>query len=232
MKSALMYASVASMIQQFNMENIRLLISLGYRVDVACNMEQGSSISAEKIAAMKAELENMGVQVYHVPVPRKISSVGEILKSFSVSRKLMNDRQYTVVHCHSPIGGLVCRLANRFSKNYRNTKMIYTAHGFHFFKGNNPLKNVIFRTIEAFAARFTDVLITINQEDFAAAKRFRLKAGGRVEYVPGIGIDLDRITGVAPKREQLCEELRISQESKLLLSVGELNANKNHRTVV
>lgn len=232
MKRALMYASVASMIQQFNMENIHMLLSKGYEVDVACNMEQGNTITGEKIAQMKAELEKAGVRVFHVPVPRKLSDVTGIIRSFFGTVRLMNEGKYTLVHCHSPIGGLICRLANRFSRCYKQTRMIYTAHGFHFFKGNHPLKNLIFRTVEAFSARYTDTLITINQEDYAAAKSFRLKSGGRVEYVPGIGINLDRIASFTQKREELCRSLGIPENSLLLLSVGELNDNKNHAAVV
>ena len=78
MKKALMYASVASMIQQFNMDNIRLLMDGGYQVDVACNMKEGSTISAEKIQAMEQTLREMGCGVYHIPVPRKITALGAI----------------------------------------------------------------------------------------------------------------------------------------------------------
>ena len=232
MKRALMYASVASMIQQFNMENIRLLLKLGYEVDVVCNMEQGNTISADRIAEMKQELECMGVRIIHMPIPRKISSVANILRSIFESRKLMNNRLYDLIHCHSPIGGMTCRLANRFSHNYQRVKMIYTAHGFHFFKGNHPLKNVLFRTIEVILTRFTDVLITINQEDYNAAKSFRLKKGGTVKYVPGVGIDLDRIDKFTQNRKEICRSLGIPTDSVMVLSVGELNDNKNHRTVV
>jgi len=88
MKRALIYASVASMIRQFNMENIRLLQRLGYQVDVACNMEQGSSIPQDKVEAMARELKDMGVGVCHVPVPRKITALGQMLRSFRDTRKL------------------------------------------------------------------------------------------------------------------------------------------------
>lgn len=230
MKRALMYASVASMIQQFNMENIRLLLSLGYQVDVACNMEQGSSVSTEKIGAMKAELESMGVRLYHVPVPRKVTAVSSILKSIQISCKLMNTERYELIHCHSPIGGMICRLANRFSKSYGKAKMIYTAHGFHFYKGA-PKKNwLFFYPVERFCSRYTDVLITINQEDYALAKR-KMKAK-RVEYVPGIGIDLNRLAAFPQERQVLCDCLGIPTDSVLMLSVGELNENKNHSSVV
>ena len=79
-KKALMYASVASMIQLFNMDNIRLLQELGYEVDVACNMKHGSTISDEKVSLMKSELETMGVHVYHIPVPRSVTNIKDIFQ--------------------------------------------------------------------------------------------------------------------------------------------------------
>ena len=232
MKRALMFASVASMIQQFNMENIRLLLDLGYTVDVACNMEHGSTITAEKIAAMKQQLADMGVEVIHIPVPRKITAIGDIWKATQLTKSLMDHRSYDLIHCHSPIGGMICRLANRMSNHYRSTRMIYTAHGFHFFHGAPLLNWLLFYPAEAFCAFFTDTLITINREDYAAAQKFKLKKGGSVTYVPGIGVNLDRLAILQPDREKLCRELNIPQECTLMLSVGELNDNKNQQVVV
>ena len=71
----------------------------------------------------------------------------------------IDDNEYDIIHCHTPVGGFVARLANKNSIHYKTTKMIYTAHGFHFFKGNNPVKNFVFRTIEKYAAKYTDILI-------------------------------------------------------------------------
>ncbi|WP_041140169.1 glycosyltransferase [Beduini massiliensis] len=232
MKKALMYASVASMISQFNMENIKLLKELGYQVDVACNFEFGSTISKEKIEMLKEELSNMGINFSHIPIPRKISDTSNLRKAYKQTKLLLNKREYDLIHCHSPIGGIICRIANKNSDHYKKVKMIYTAHGFHFFKGNNPLKNFLFRNIERYGAKYTDVLITINQEDFEAAKKFKLRKNGSVEYVPGVGIDLDKINSIQGNREKLINELDISKDSILLLSVGELNENKNHRIVI
>ena len=232
MKKALMYASVASMIQQFNMNNIKLLQELGYEVHVACNFEFGSTISNEKISKLKEDLTSMNVKYYHIPVPRKISDFSNLYLSYKKTLKLMNENKYNLIHCHSPIGGIICRISNKHSKNYQNVRMIYTAHGFHFFKGNNPIKNFIFKNIERYGARFTDTLITINKEDYNAAKEFKLKKNGTVEYVPGIGIDLDKINAIEGNKDDLCKELNIPIDSILLLSVGELNQNKNHRVVI
>lgn len=232
MKKALMYASVASMIQQFNMNNIFLLQELGYKVDVACNFEFGSTISQEKVATLKTRLKEINVDFYHIPVPRKITDIHNLRLSYLQTKELMNKNRYQLIHCHSPIGGIICRLANSNSDNYKNTRMIYTAHGFHFFKGNNPLKNFLFRNIERYGAKYTDTLITINKEDYAAAKAFKLRKNGTIEYIPGVGIDLDKINLIQGSKERLCKELNIPIESVLLLSVGELNDNKNHKVVI
>lgn len=232
MKKALMYASVASMIQQFNMNNISLLQELGYKVDVACNFEFGSTITNEKIEKLKDQLTKMNVNFYQIPVPRKITDIKNLRLSYKMTKDLMNEKKYDLVHCHSPIGGIICRLTNKHSKHYDSTRMIYTAHGFHFFKGNNPLKNFLFRNIERYGAKYTDTLITINKEDYAAAKKFKLRKNGTVEYVPGVGIDIDKINSIQGNKEELCKELNIPVDSILLLSVGELNDNKNHKVVI
>lgn len=232
MKRALMYASVASMIQQFNMDNIKLLQELGYKVEVACNFMFGNTISDEKIQLLKDELDHLNVKYYHIPIPRKLSDVKNLMQSYVETKRIMDNRRYELIHCHSPIGGIICRIANRTSKEYKETKMIYTAHGFHFFKGNHWIKNLIFRTVEKIGARYTDILITINKEDYAAASCFRMKNKGKVEYVPGIGIDLNKISPVQAERQMLLNELGIQDDASLLLSVGELNENKNHRVVI
>ena len=229
-KRALMYASVASMLQQFNMENIRLLLEQGYVVDVACNLEFGSTITPEKIAAMKAELESLGVRVIHIPIPRKITAIGGIITSFRMSRQLMTQGEYSLIHCHSPIGGVLCRLANRFSGRYGKAKMIYTAHGFHFFKGA-PLANwLIFYPLEWFCSRYTDTLITINHEDHdLAARQFR---AGQVAYVPGIGVDLEKYRPDSAGRAEKLAELGLNGADTILVSVGELSVRKNHEVVL
>ncbi len=232
MKKALIYASVASMIEQFNMENIKLLIDMGYKVDVACNFEFGSTITSEKIEILKENLKNLNVDFYHIPISRKISDIPLFIKSYRLTKKLLNKNKYDLIHCHSPIGGIIVRLANRLSKNYKKTKMIYTAHGFHFFKGASLLNWLVYYPIEQFFARFTDILITINKEDYNTAQKFKLKKNGRIEYIPGVGIDTEKIEHIEGKKQELCKELNISNDCFLILSVGELNENKNHRAVI
>ena len=229
MKKALMVASVASMIDQFNMGNIAILEQLGYRVEVAANFDQGSNTSPQRVAEFKQELTAAG-RVYHqVDIPRSIFKVGSILRSLKQLKTLCNEEQYQLIHCHSPIGGVVARLAARKSRK-KGTKVIYTAHGFHFYKGASLKNWLLFYPMERLCARITDLLITINQEDYDLAKR-KMKAA-EVVYVPGIGVNTAAFSGEETDLKALREELGLNPEDKVVLSVGELSKRKNHKVVL
>ena len=226
---ALIVASVASMIDQFNMQNIELLLENGYDVDVACNCKEGNTISDERISELIDKLKKKNVTTYHVPIPRKVTDIKDIIYSIKFIKKMYTENRYTLMHCHSPIGSVVARVA-AISERKKGMKVIYTAHGFHFYKGA-PKKNwLIFYPIERICSSFTDVLITINKEDYAFAKK-HMKAN-QVEYVPGVGIDTKKFIipnfNVAEKKA----ELGLKDKDIMILSVGELNQNKNHEVVV
>lgn len=225
-KKALVLASVASMIEQFNMNHINLLLEHGFDVDVACNCKEGNNISNEKIEEMIALLADKGVKVFHVPIPRKISDVKGIVRSISQVKAMCKTNKYDLMHCHSPIGAVVARIAARG----RVKKVIYTAHGFHFYKGAPLINWMIFYPIEKILSYVTDVLITINREDYKFAKKHM--HAKQVEYVPGIGIDTQKFQLENFDKKKKRVELGIDDEDIMILSVGELNDNKNHEVVI
>lgn len=151
------------------------------------------------------------------------------IKAYKQLKKLIQENNYDIIHCHTPVAGVLTRLAARKSKN---TTVIYTAHGFHFFKGASLLNWLIYYPIERFCARYTDKLITINKEDYGRAKRFKLRNNGKVYYVPGVGINLEKIQNLKVDVKQKKKELGILENTLILLSVGELNKNKNHEAVL
>ena len=226
MKKMLMLASVASMIDQFNMPNIELLQKMGYEVHVACNFEKGSTCTEERIQKLKKRLREINVRYFQIDFSRSVLKVNEILKSYRQVKTLLLKEHYDFIHCHSPIGGVVGRIAGHKT----HTKVIYTAHGFHFYKGA-PLQNwLLYYPVEKWLSRCTDVLITINKEDYQRAKKkFHAK---ETKYIPGVGIDVEKIQAVQVDREKKREELGIGKDDFLLLSVGELNKNKNHEAVI
>lgn len=151
------------------------------------------------------------------------------IKAYKQLKKLIQENNYDIIHCHTPVAGVLTRLAARKNKD---TTVIYTAHGFHFFKGAPLLNWLIYYPVERFCARFTDKLITINKEDYERAKQFKLRKNGKVYYVPGVGIDLDKIENIKVDIKKKKTELGIQENIPVLLSVGELNKNKNHEIVL
>ena len=154
------------------------------------------------------------------------------LKNISAYKDLVSlikQENIDYIHCNTPTGGLVGRLAG---KKCKVKKVIYQAHGFHFYKGS-PKKNwLIYYTVEKLLARFTDALITINREDYEAAKRFKLKNGGKVFFVHGVGIDTAAYTPSAETRASKRAELGLGEEDFCVVSVGRLDANKNNETLI
>lgn len=151
------------------------------------------------------------------------------INAYKDLKKLIQENNYDIIHCHTPVAGVLTRLA---AKNSKNTTVIYTAHGFHFFKGAPLINWLIYYPIERFCARYTDKLITINKEDYKRAKRFSLRKNGKVYYVPGVGIDLEKVQNSKVDIQQKKAELGIPENIPVLLSVGELIKRKNHETVL
>lgn len=222
--NVLMLASVASMIDLFNADNMNILEKLGCRIDVAANFSKGSITSQERVAAYRRELEVRGINVYNTPIPRSIFKIGDIINSYKQIRKLTKEKHYRIVHCHSPIGGVVARFACRKARK-TGTKVIYTAHGFHFFKGASLINWLIFYPIERLCSHFTDVLITINQEDYSRAKTWHTCD---VKYVPG----MEEFRKESVDRVALRNELGIKESDFVFLSVGQLSVRKNHEVVI
>ena len=226
---ALVLASVASMINQFCMGNIETLKELGFEVDVAANFDSPGNISMEKVAELKDKLAESGVGAYQLPFPRSPFEVKAMLSSLKEAKRLFREKKYKIIHCNSPTGGVVTRFAAK-SLRKSGTKVIYTAHGFHFYKGA-PLKNrLLYYPVEWLCSFWTDTLITINHEDYALAKKHM--HAKRVLYVPGVGIDVERFADTTVDRAAKRREIGVPEDAFLLLSVGELNANKNHQIVI
>jgi len=151
------------------------------------------------------------------------------IQSYKMLKKIIDEGDYDIIHCHTPVGAMIARLA-ALSARKRGTKVIYTAHGFHFFKGAPLLNWLLFYPAEWLLAPVTDVLITINREDHARAlKQLRAK---RIEYVPGVGINTEKFRDLVMDRQEKRRSLGYGQEDFLALTVAEMTPNKNHITIL
>ena len=138
-------------------------------------------------------------------------------------KALMDAEEYALVHCHTPVGGMLARLAARSSRQ-KGTRVLYTAHGFHFYNGA-PMKNwLLYYPAERYLSRDTDLLLTINEEDYARAKRFHAR---QTALVNGVGVDLSRFNAPVD-RSSVRDSLGLSDADSVVITVGEHIPRKNH----
>ena len=152
-------------------------------------------------------------------------------KAYKQLKKILAEEHYDVILCNTPMGGIVTRLAARKTRK-QGTKVVYMAHGFHFYKGSSRLAWLIYYPIEKLMAKKCDLLITVNQEDYALAQK---KFGKRtkVAHIHGVGVDEKRYHP-ATEAEQLAMRRAegLSPEDFVILCTGELNENKNQKTLI
>ena len=220
MKKVLFVATVVRLhINVFHLPYIQWFHEQGWQVDVAA----------------KNDFENPDDCVipycdhyYDIPFERSPLKADNI-RAYHMLRQIIEAGQYDLVYCHTPVGAMLGRLASIPSRKKNKTKVIYMAHGFHFYSGAPILNWMLYYPVEKFLSRFTDGLITINQEDYKRAQKFH---AGKNVLIPGVGIDLEKFQKKEPTRQEIRKMLGISEEQIVLLSVGELSRRKNHMVVV
>ncbi len=195
---------------------IRALKAAGYEVHAAfkdnSDDKQGLDLSI---------IDN----IFEVPFERSPFRL-ENIKAYRVLKKIIDEGNYDIIHCHTPMGAVITRLAAKVARK-KGTKVIYTAHGFHFYKGA-PKKNwIMFYPVEKLLAKRTDVLITINQEDYDLAVRKKFKAG-KIVKVSGVGVDLSKFSTSTPEQKKaLREEYGFGLDKFIMLYAADLSERKN-----
>lgn len=215
----ILYISTVGSTMYFFMDYIRKLLDKGHTVDLACNSsESGLPDCYREWGCGTYQLDCSRIPLYI----GNLTAVGQICK-------LVAEKNYDIVHCHTPIAAACTRMAC-IKYRSKGTKVFYTAHGFHFFKKGPVAGWMLYFPVEWLLGFQTDVLITINREDYRCAKK-HLHAK-KIYYVPGVGIERRDFSGNRMNAEKKRTELGLSVSNIMLLSVGELNKNKNHELVV
>ncbi len=212
MKNVLYVTTVSRTVNAFLVPHIHMLLDEGYQVDIATSIDK----------SVDESLTNRGVHVFNIPFARNPLHPGN-LKAFKELIKIQGQKQYDIVHVHTPVASLFGRL---LKLRYPKLKTIYTAHGYHFLKGGPKIGWLLYYPIERVMAKLTDVTITINQEDYEiTTKRLKPK---KAYLMDGVGLDLSHYKVLSP--EAICakrQELGLHPDDFIIIMIAELNENKN-----
>lgn len=209
-KKVLFTATVDGHILNFHLPYLKMFKENGYEVHVATNGDSTIPYCDKK---------------HIVSFERSPFNVNNI-KAIKRLKKVIDEEKFEIIHCHTPMGGVVTRLAAKKSRK-DGTRVIYTAHGFHFYKGAPKLNWLLFYPIEKWLSRHTDTLITINEEDYILAKKkFKAK---QTELVHGVGVDTEKFNFKISEEEndKLRKEIGVDKNDFVMICIGELNNNKN-----
>ncbi len=216
MKKILFVATVDVHILQFHLPYLEYFKKNGYEVHVATN-------GNEKIPYCDKKHK---ISVERSPI--KINN----LKAIKQLKKIIEEEKFETIHCHTPMGSVVTRLASKEARKRYNTKVIYTAHGFHFYKGAPLFNWLIFYPIEKWLSKYTDILITINEEDYnIAKKKFKTKD---IELVHGVGVDINKFDFEMSENEKhkLRKSIGLNDEDFVMIYIAELSKRKNQEMLL
>ena len=206
-------------IDTFGLAAVKAANDLGYKLFYGLNRN----------CPEKQHCTNFDVTFYDQHTYRDIFAWKDNLQAYrNLCCMLQQHPEIEFIHCNTPIGGVVGRLCgHKFKK-----KVIYTAHGFHFFKGAPLINWLLFYPIERFLAHWTDALITINDEDFKLAKKFNLHKDGKVYYIPGVGIELKKYKSDNVTKDAVRTELGLKNDDVAVFSMGDLVRRKNYEPAI
>ena len=220
MAKRILVTSTDLMMVQFLLPHIMNLSEKGYEVEIACSVVGG------RIDEIREKLNGYVRKIHTVRLVR--SPVNPInFKGYGDVKQIIDNGHYDIVWTNEPVMGVTVRLVARKARK-NGTKVMYMVHGFHFYKGAPFLNWMIYYPIEKMMANKADLITTINREDYKRAQTFNVQ---RVEYIHGIGINTERLTK-SENTIHLREELGLSDNDFIVISVGELNKNKNQKVII
>ena len=213
MKKILYVTNISRTVNTFFIPHMNMLVENGYSVECACRLKGEHPLDQNRL--------NNTIIFHDVPFTRNPLDLSNI-RAFRQLYKLQKEKRYDSIHVHTPIAALYTRLLKIF---FKDVNMIYTAHGYHFYKGSSKLSWIVFYNLEKWLSKYTDKLITINLEDYENSKKFKCK---ELLKINGVGVETDKYTIISyEKRLKAREGIGLSEDDFVLIMVGEHNKNKN-----
>lgn len=218
----LFISNITNEITNFAIPSIYASKNLGIEFHHAANW---SNVSEDM---RKKEEEKYGIKIHNIDFERNPFRLRNY-KAYKQLLNLMKGNSFDVVHCNTPIGGILGRIC---AKQSGVSKVIYTAHGFHFYEGAPKINNTVYKAVERILGKLTDTIITMNTEDYNAAKNFKLRNNGKVYYVPGVGVNSNEYQLNSLDKSKLRGKLGLKDDDIVLITIGELINRKNHETSI
>ncbi|MBO8132172.1 MAG: glycosyltransferase family 4 protein [Candidatus Marinimicrobia bacterium] len=209
----LLIASVYTHLAAFHKPFIQLLKNKGYEIHTAASSSEGRI----------NEIESLGVKCWDIPFARSPYSLKNYM-AYCKLRQLLICNYFSLIHVHTPMAAFSGRY---LAKATHQGPVLYTAHGFHFFKGASKRNWLLYYNAERLASKWTDGLIVMNEEDFEAGKRLGFLPGKDLFFVHGVGVDLNKY-GEIRSSLTLKKSLGISSRDLVISCVAEFIPNKNH----
>lgn len=224
MKKILIVATIPDTLKAFILPFVKHFRSIGWQVD-------GMANGISDCVSCQQEFD----QVWDIEWSRNPLDPKNLLVSVPRVQEVVEQGHYDIVHVHTPVAAFVTRYALKNHQAQGLLQVFYTAHGFHFHPQGNPLKNFIFTTLEKIAGKWTNCLITINQEDTSAAKKYNLLPSENIHFTPGIGLDIshyssDRVSDA--DINLIKDELQLATNDVLLLCIAEFIPRKRHVDII
>lgn len=212
-KRVLVLCTTDNMVTQFLLPHIKHMQQNGNVVDIACNSS----------GVWFKELQKLGLTVYELPCkrnPLKFSNV----KAYKILKNIVKCNKYDLIYCQQPVGGVLGRLIGHKYK----IPVLYTVHGFFFYKDCKLVNKLVYKTVEKWLAKYTDVIVTINEEDYIAAKSMKRD---NVFKIPGIGFDKNKYQ-IQLTKQQARKKLNLDDDCFVICTVAEFIKRKNYDTML
>ena len=193
---------------------LQTALDMGYEVYFGTNRANPENLKCE-----------LPVKLYDSHSYRSITAIKDNWTAYKNLSQVVETENVEVIHCNTPVGGMVGRFVG---KKYHVNKVIYTAHGFHFFKGAPLFNRTVLKFAERIMAHWTDAIITMNEEDYQSALKFKLRKGGKVYKVHGVGINLDDFSDIQVDYKTKRAELGLKDTDIVCISAGDLVSRKNY----
>lgn len=193
---------------------LQTALDMGYEVYFGTNRANPENLKCE-----------LPVKLYDSHSYRSITAIKDNWTAYKNLSQVVETENVKVIHCNTPVGGMVGRFVG---KKYHVNKVIYTAHGFHFFKGAPLFNRTVLKFAERIMAHWTDAIITMNEEDYQSALKFKLRKGGKVYKVHGVGINLDDFSDIQVDYKTKRAELGLKDTDIVCISAGDLVSRKNY----